>query len=62
MLSSLTISLKSFVNKLESKSLCFVTSETNTLEILISITSLSRFNKREITAEPIFPAPKTATV
>ena len=31
-------------------------------KIFLSITSLSRFDKREITAEPIFPAPKTATV
>ena len=36
--------------------------DTKTLERFILITSLSRCSNREITAEPIFPAPKTATV
>ena len=60
--SSLAISLKSSVIRFESKSLSLVESETKTLERFILITSLSRCSNREITAEPIFPAPKTATV
>ena len=59
--SSLTISLKSSVKRFLSKSLSFVASLTKTFERFMSRSSLSRCNNRDITADPIFPAPKTAT-
>ena len=58
---SFAISLKSSVVRFESKLLSLVESDTKTLERFILITSLSSCCNRDITAEPIFPAPKTAT-
>ena len=60
--SSLAISLKSSVKRFLSKSLSFVASLTKTFERFMSRSSLSRCNNRDITADPIFPAPKTATL
>ena len=59
--SSSTISLISSVNKLLSTALSFEISETRTFVTLISTMSVSSSCKRVITAEPIFPAPNTAT-
>ena len=59
--SSFKISSKLSVTISVLKVLSLDISETKTLLRSISTISLSRFSRRLITAEPILPAPKTAT-
>ena len=60
--SSFKISVKSSVNISLEISLFLLVSLTNTFTIFNSTISLSKFIRRVTTAEPILPAPNTATL